>query len=146
MGDAGRHNPLTGALDLTFDQHVFKTMIQHCLESRPLEACGLLSGKNDQGATTIFPMINILQKPDRFEMDPKQIREVLQHIKSKSNKLVGIYHSHPTAPPYPSKIDVAYANYPEVVYIIVSLMKPVPEVRCFRIVNHRIIPIQHRVM
>jgi proteasome lid subunit RPN8/RPN11 len=73
-------------------------------------------------------------------MDINQIRKVFDLIKSRGEDLVGIYHSHPSAPPYPSSGDIANANYPDVNYMIVSFEKKQPEVRNFHIINKRVIP------
>jgi proteasome lid subunit RPN8/RPN11 len=46
--------------------------------------------------------------------------------------MMGIYHSHPRSPAYPSKSDVELAFYSDSVYFIVSLAAEV-ETRAFRI-------------
>ncbi|WP_245739783.1 M67 family metallopeptidase [Thermoflavimicrobium dichotomicum] len=130
--------------DLVFSPNVYTTMIQHCLQERPREACGLLSGKGKK-ACTLWPMTNVLQSPHAFEMDIRQIKAVFRQMEGKGEKLVGIYHSHPTAPPYPSRNNVVHANYPESAYVIVSLSGVKPEVRCFCILNQQVIPIQYRI-
>lgn len=125
-----------------FNENVYSELVQHCLREKPLEACGLLSGK-DKKAWTGWPMENILHNQNAFEMDIRQIETVFQQIEKKGEKLVGIYHSHPTTPPYPSPNDIANANYPNVVYIIVSLSSTHPDVCCFQAFNNRMFPIQH---
>lgn len=111
-------------------------MVNHCLSDRPYEACGLLSGKNGQ-ADTLWKMNNILRSPSAFEMDAAQLDQTFKRIKALGEELVGIYHSHPTARPYPSATDIANAHYPDAVYVIVSFAKGKPEVGCYRIFNKR---------
>lgn len=71
--------------------------------------------------------------PDSFSMDTGQIQQVFQIISNRGEQLVGIYHSHPIAPPYPSREDIEYAPYSDVAYLILSLAGPQPVLRCFHI-------------
>ncbi|MCH5586691.1 M67 family metallopeptidase [Shimazuella sp. AN120528] len=129
-------------LCFTFLPHVFSSMISHCMEQNPFEACGLLSG-NNHIASTFWPMKNILRSPNAFQMDMDQIEITFKQMKEKGEQLVGIYHSHPTAAPYPSPEDVIHANYPEAVYVIVSLSQIKPEVACFRIQKGLVTQVQY---
>jgi proteasome lid subunit RPN8/RPN11 len=124
----------------TFHQNVYTAMIQHCITQKPLEACGLLSGKENI-ACSHWPMINIIQSPDEFQMDTKQIEWTFQQMETKGEKLVGIYHSHPTTAPFPSPYDVIHAHYPEATYVIVSLSQIKPEVACFHIDQGMVTPV-----
>jgi proteasome lid subunit RPN8/RPN11 len=148
---AKTNNPTKGMLrgitsdyDLVFHPDVYTAMIDHCLREKPLEACGLLSGK-DQTAFTCWPMTNILHSHNAFEMDTGEIEDVFRKIREKEEQLVGIYHSHPTAPPNPSLEDIAHANYPEAAYVIVSLSDRSPNVRCFQILKPRVFPLLHGI-
>jgi len=50
--------------------------------------------------------------------------------------LLAVYHSHPITVAYPSKTDVAFAFWPEAVYLICSLEHPDdPVLRGFRIID-----------
>jgi proteasome lid subunit RPN8/RPN11 len=123
-------------------QSAYTAMVNHCLHDRPYEACGLLSGKNGQ-ADTVWKMDNVLRSTTAFEMDPIQLDQTFQKIEGTGAELLGIYHSHPTASADPSAADIANANYPEAVYVIVSLVKGPPVVGCYRILNKsRIIPLR----
>lgn len=73
------------------------------------------------------------RSPDSFAMDLRQIQQVFQMISKRGEQLVGIYHSHPTAPPYPSREDIAYASYTDVAYLILSLAGAQPALGCFNI-------------
>jgi proteasome lid subunit RPN8/RPN11 len=122
-------------------QSVYTAMVNHCLHDHPNEACGLLSGKNGQ-VDTLWKMDNVLCSTTAFEMDQTQLKQTFNKIEEMGAELLGIYHSHPTASAYPSAIDIANANYPEAVYVIVSLAKGPPVVCCYRILNKsRIIPL-----
>ncbi|KZE54637.1 peptidase [Brevibacillus parabrevis] len=114
-------------------------MVRHCQEEKPYEACGLLSGR-DNSAQTIWRMENVLKRPDAFAMSTQQIQKVLNKMALRGENLVGIYHSHPTAPPVPSTEDIAYAHYTEAAYLIVSLSSPQPALGCYRIWGARAFP------
>jgi proteasome lid subunit RPN8/RPN11 len=51
---------------------------------------------------------------------------------------VGIYHSHPRSPAEPSQTDINLADYPEYVYLIVSLAEAEPVVRAWRIADRKV--------
>ena len=54
-------------------------MVQHIHAEAPLEACGLLAGKNDRVEKVIL-VRNQAQSPVRFVMDPYQQLEAFQWI------------------------------------------------------------------
>jgi proteasome lid subunit RPN8/RPN11 len=93
-------------------------MIQHVREQAPLEACGLLAGKNER-VEKVLLVRNQAQSPVRFVMDPYQQLEAFQWIEMQALDLVGIFHSHPAGPEIPSPTDIAEAAY-EVVSLIWS--------------------------
>jgi [CysO sulfur-carrier protein]-S-L-cysteine hydrolase len=100
---------------------VFKDwlVIQRYLDQHaPLEACGLLAGKNDT-VQTVLMVRNQAQSPVRFVMDPLEQLAALEWIDSKDLDLLAIFHSHPAGPETVSETDIAEAAYP-VVHIICS--------------------------
>lgn len=107
-------------------------MIKHCLDQLPNEACGLLSGRKGR-AETIWKMENMAHSPVSFRMDEGQLRNVFDKMGKIGEELVGIYHSHPTAPAIPSPLDIICATYQEIPYVIVSLAARMPAVGCYRI-------------
>ena len=74
-------------------------------------------------------MRNVRPGPVSYEMDPAEQFRVMKDIRQAGQALVGIFHSHTESPAYPSGIDVERAywpgtlfpNYPEALYVIVSL-------------------------
>jgi proteasome lid subunit RPN8/RPN11 len=103
---------------LIFESTHMDEMVQHVHAQAPLEACGLLAGKNDRVEKVIL-VRNQLQSPARFVMDPYQQLEAFEWIETHALDLVGIFHSHPAGPDTPSATDIAEAAY-EVVHIIWS--------------------------
>jgi [CysO sulfur-carrier protein]-S-L-cysteine hydrolase len=95
----------------------------------PLEACGLLAGKNDQVEKVIFVQ-NQAQSPVRFVMDPYEQLQAFDWIESSQLDLLGIFHSHPAGPEGASRTDIAEAAY-EVVHLIWSRNQQDWQVRAF---------------
>jgi len=98
------------------------------------EICGLVGG-HDNIATSCYPVDNISSHPDsRFELDPEQQISAMKMMRDKSEQLLAIYHSHPSAAAEPSQRDIQLASYPDAVYLIISLnTKGVLEMRGFHI-------------
>ena len=91
------------------------------------EACGLVAGVN-QTSCAVFPVVNVLHSPVRYQMDPEQQLQVLLKIEDEVWQLLAIYHSHLGGPQGPSPTDVAEANYPGVIHLIWS--RPIGEWSC----------------
>lgn len=104
------------SLHLTSDH--WQSMREHVQAHAPLEACGLLAGKNEQ-VLVVLLVRNQAQSPVRFVMDPIEQLNALEWIDAHGLELVGIFHSHPAGPETVSVTDIAEAAY-EVVHIIWS--------------------------
>lgn len=85
------------------------------------EICGLIGGVNGE-ASKIYPITNISPNPESlFEMDPAGQIAAMRDIREEGTSLWAIYHSHPHAPAEPSRKDLADANYPDAIYLVISL-------------------------
>jgi proteasome lid subunit RPN8/RPN11 len=91
----------------------WKSMRRHVSRCAPLEACGLLAGKNDR-VEWALGIPNADRSPVRFHMDPRRQLRAFERIESAGLDLVGIYHSHPNGPDHPSATDISEAMYPVV--------------------------------
>lgn len=106
-----------------------QTIIDHCNAGLPNEACGMLGGR-DGSVVKVYTMKNAKPGPDYYEMDPEEQFRVMKDIRDSGLEMIGLFHSHPTGQAYPSTVDVQQAywpgtqlpNYPDAIYIIVSLM------------------------
>ncbi len=105
---------------LTLTKEQLQYMVDHVDAHAPLEACGLLAGKNAK-VEKIFEIRNQAQSPVRFVMDPIEQLNAFEWIDSNGMDLLGIFHSHPTGPETVSPTDIAEAAY-AVVYVILSRM------------------------
>ena len=79
-------------------------------------------------------MENTDQSPVSYLMDPKEQFQLMKKMRSRGERMLGIYHSHVASQAYPSAKDISFASYPEVHYVIVSLAgRERPTARAFRI-------------
>jgi proteasome lid subunit RPN8/RPN11 len=103
---------------LSLGRNHWQEMLEHVDRHAPLEACGLLAGKNNRVEKVIL-VRNQAQSPVRFVMDPYEQLQAFEWIDSNSLDLLGIFHSHPAGPETVSATDIAEAAY-KVVHLIWS--------------------------
>jgi proteasome lid subunit RPN8/RPN11 len=105
----------------------------------PNETCGIIGGKNNR-ALKIFALPNDSPEPRvEYNAAPLALLEAFREIESRGWEHLAIYHSHPASPAYPSPTDIARAFYPDVIYLLVSLMNPrQASVRSFRIIEGKV--------
>lgn len=117
---------------LIFPATHLTAMLAHLQANLPDEACGLLAGRAGR-VTHVLAADNISPRPRlEYEMDPRQQLQHFELMDQQGLEMVGIFHSHPTSPAYPSATDMARAFYPDAVYVIVSLMNAErPEIKGF---------------
>jgi proteasome lid subunit RPN8/RPN11 len=117
-------------------EHVRK-IIEHAKSEYPKEACGILSGR-DETVRTVYRAKNIASSSTEFEIDPEEQYKIFKDIEEKNLEILGIYHSHPFWPAYPSAVDLERAFCNDTLHFIVSLQHPSPLLRVFRICNKKI--------
>ena len=103
---------------LVITQDQYDDMLRYVAEHVPLEACGLLAGKNGR-VEKVLPVRNQAQSPVRFVMDPYGQLQAFEWIDFYGLELVGIFHSHPAGPEMVSATDIREAAY-EVVHLVWS--------------------------
>jgi proteasome lid subunit RPN8/RPN11 len=110
-------------------QHLRK-MIQHANNEAEYEICGLIGGQwqafdHLAVAVQIETVTNIADdRRHQYRMDEQEQVRLMSAFGKAGMELVGIYHSHPHGPAYPSPTDIAEATYPDAVYLILSPSKP----------------------
>jgi proteasome lid subunit RPN8/RPN11 len=96
----------------------WQEMLDYVRRQLPLEACGLLAGRQDRVENVIF-IRNQAESPSRFVMDPYKQLRAFDWIESNGQVLLGIFHSHPNGPETVSPTDIVEAAY-EVVHVVWS--------------------------
>jgi len=129
---------------LAIPGNLYDRVLAQCQEDWPREACGIMTG---QGGVVrrVYALPNVHPNPvSRYQIDPADQHRAMSGVLAGHEELVAIYHSHPSTPAYPSQTDIAMANYPQAIYLIVSLAREVPEVAAFRIVQGHVTPVPVR--
>ena len=111
------------------------SQLLHLAQQSPEEEiCGLIS-RDRAGFRKCYPVANVASDRKRFfTLDPKQQIEAMRAMREHGEELAAIYHSHPDSPPLPSRADIEQHEYPDVLYLIISLgTKGVLEMRGFHI-------------
>jgi proteasome lid subunit RPN8/RPN11 len=113
---------------------VLSAIDAHAQRESPNECCGLLVGAGDLIEEAV-PARNVLADPGRYRLDPRDHITTNRRLRGTGRSVVGAYHSHPRSLAVPSPTDLAEAQYPEFVWLIVSLATGSPDFRAYRIVG-----------
>ena len=105
---------------LEIPTEIFQEMIAQARELAPIEACGILAGRNGI-VEKYYKMTNVDNSRTHFMMEPKEQFATIKDIRSADLEMLAIYHSHPETPARPSAEDIKLALTPDVIYVIVSL-------------------------
>ncbi len=128
-------------LKLKIPDNIFKQMIQQAKVEAPIEACGILAGRDGQ-VERLYKMTNFDQSSGHFMMLPEEQFKVVKDIRAAGLEMLAIYHSHPETPARPSGEDIRLAITPDVIYVIVSLQKTDKHnVRGFTIENSKAVEV-----
>ena len=122
-------------MQLILNRQMLDTMCAHVESCLPLEACGLLAGK-ENFVRQVLTVTNQAKSPVRFRMDPFEQIQAFEWMESNGLDLIGIFHSHPEGPETVSVADIAEAAY-DVVYIIWSRQNGIWKARGFWFENGR---------
>ncbi|NOU86801.1 hypothetical protein GC102_13585 [Paenibacillus sp. LMG 31460] len=119
-------------------EELYKGLISYSLQRLPEEACGFILGGQAHGkdeelqVSTFIPLRNIASNPrNRFEISPA---ELLPYLMDSKNPVIGLFHSHPTAPPVPSEQDLQTLWHSIPTYWILSFQQlQHPELQLYQI-------------
>lgn len=101
-----------------------RQMIQHAKSEAEYEVCGLIGGNwktyNELViAKQIEHVPNVAaDQRNRYQMEERTQVQVMSAFGKNGLEIIGIYHSHPEGPPFPSPTDIAKATYPDAIYLI----------------------------
>ncbi|MEM7465372.1 MAG: M67 family metallopeptidase [Pseudomonadota bacterium] len=113
----------SGVEQFLISRAILDAITAHCMADKSIESCGLVGGRGEL-ALSFYPTHNIAADPSHnFLIDPKDQLDAFKTMRSKSEELLAIVHSHPNSPATPSPTDLKTAAYPGTVYLIVSLME-----------------------
>jgi proteasome lid subunit RPN8/RPN11 len=123
-------------LRLTPDQ--YRTIVAHCLDGLPDEACGMLGGPMVDGepageVSAVYPCRNADASARTYTVEPRDLLHAMRDAERRGHELVGVWHSHTHTDAYPSQTDVRQAVDPGWLYVLVSLRHGEPALRAYRI-------------
>jgi [CysO sulfur-carrier protein]-S-L-cysteine hydrolase len=125
---------------LRLTENQYRTIVGHCYEGLPDEACGLLIGpaSGDGEPTGVISEARPCRNEDAsaitFRIDSRDQGAAMKAARERGEEIVGCWHSHTHTDAYPSPTDVEQAKfYPEWVYVLVSLSDGDPVLRAYRI-------------
>lgn len=118
---------------LVIPRRLAQTLFHHAQLQPALEICGLIGGRDGE-PVSCYPVANVSRHPERlFDLEPTGQVAAMKQMRERGETLFAVYHSHPAAPPIPSRDDLAQFSYPDAYYFIVSLnIKGVLEMRAWR--------------
>ena len=121
---------------LTLGEHHLEAIRRRALRAYPRECCGLLLGETAAGGARVraaLPARNLDAAPRHgYFIDPRALLRGHRAARRHGLEVVGYYHSHPDAPPAPSRRDAAEA-LPGASYLILSVDDGLPGASgCFR--------------
>lgn len=100
---------------------IVNQLLQLAQQSPEAEICGLLGGQAGV-PTRCYPVKNIATTPgQQFLLDAAGHIAATQAMRQRDETLFAIYHSHPHAPALPSASDLQLGEYPDTLYLIISL-------------------------
>jgi [CysO sulfur-carrier protein]-S-L-cysteine hydrolase len=109
--------PQTSLRDVRISRADYDAMITHAREDEPNECCGYLWAEDGE-IKGVKRADNPRKSPYGYEFDFPTLAAVNELDEEYQ---VGTYHSHPRSPANPSQTDINLANYPDWLYVIVSL-------------------------
>ena len=117
---------------LVISSALLQEMACHAARCFPLEACGILGGR-DNRAEVVIPIPNTSPDPFRFRMDPQNQVDSFFSLEKIGLKLLAIYHSHPHGPDCLSATDLAEAHYLTSAHILWYTQDEKWKYRAFRV-------------
>ena len=118
-------------MKLSMGRRTYDHMLAAARKVAPLEACGLLGGK-DGRVTEFYELTNTDASGEHYTMSPEEQFAAVKDMRGKGARMLAIWHSHPETPARMSDEDLKLAYTPDVVYVIASLAEPgKPDVRGF---------------
>lgn len=115
-------------------------MVAACLDGYPLEACGLLAGREDEDGAVVtagYPAVNAAASSRIYTVAPLDLLRADRRAEADGVVLLGVWHSHTHTDAYPSPTDISQAPDPGWHYVLVSLRDEEPVVRSYRIKDGR---------
>ncbi len=104
-GDLTDARESVGVEVIGIPNEAMQLMVDHTRAWAPNEACGLIAGTDDV-VKKVYRLVNADPAPDRFTLEPEEYFSAWQDASVHGWEILGLFHSHPMAPPIPSPADI----------------------------------------
>ncbi|HEY7410572.1 MAG TPA: M67 family metallopeptidase [Vicinamibacteria bacterium] len=89
---------------------LLETMLAHARKGYPLEVCGVLLGRGEDGGARVERVVPVPNRETaspavRYQIAPEDLLRVQREGREGGRDIVGYYHSHPDHPARPSETD-----------------------------------------
>ena len=126
-----------GPRDVRLPPEIRAAMLEHARAEYPNEMCGVVVGDGyavaGGEALRWEPARNAEASPMRYSVHPEDLLRLTIETDDADEVFWAIAHSHVRSPAVPSPTDIGVAQYPDALYILVSLSDD--DVRAWRIVD-----------
>jgi proteasome lid subunit RPN8/RPN11 len=144
---------LSTSFELLLPRHVYEGAVAQAQAEHPNECCGFFAGKwEDHPGRRVArvlkrcPLVNESLHPQFEYFAERSLFPAVRDITHAGLDIVGIYHSHPTSDPVPSKKDREHNYYgSEVVHVILSLKSATPLLRAWQISESEVREVEWRL-
>jgi len=125
-------------MELKIARQHYEIMKEWLEKHYPHEACGFFAGSEDEEKRNVDDLwsVNNISTENlrrRFVIDPLDYLKAERKVIQNGDNLLGLFHSHPDHPAFPSEHDLAAAQ-PYFSYVIASVVDgKLDEVRSFRL-------------
>lgn len=134
-----------------FPEVLLKAVLEHAQRDYPAECCGVVLGPQGSESYSRVQSCRNLQdeyhakdpvqfprtSKNAYWMDPRELMRLQKQMREAEEEIKVIYHSHIDAGAYFSEEDERMALsegapvYPKAVYLVVSVLKGIPQEFCF---------------
>ena len=131
---------------LSLDRKVANKLLIEAQEALPYEYSALLCGQ-EATITDHIAMPTTTQDMHTFGWDGPSFIQALRSIREFNLQWLGVLHTHPHAPPIPSRRDAAGWHYPALSYWIVGMETPAtPSWRVYQWQNGSFVERAYRII
>jgi proteasome lid subunit RPN8/RPN11 len=117
------HHP--DPLSVVLPDAIRAAIVAHARAEEPNEACGVIVGDRPAAAggsaLRFEPAVNEAASPYLYRLDARDLLRLTLETDDRDEVFWAIVHSHTHSPAVPSPTDIRQANYPEALYVLVSL-------------------------
>lgn len=130
---------------VSIHRKIIDELTSYCYEQLPAEGYGFLAGVGRE-ITHFFPLKILDPSPCSFGYVPEVYWETIKKIRSNQLSCLGIIHTHPHLPAYPSKSDAKYWERPELSCWILSFREQQKKLSAFQIQSGQINPLIYEII